>query len=77
MFNAVLMIPVSELADMMQDEELVLELEEGTTETCAYPVLVSNKTYDADDNSPNARISRWMSENLGLNETTVYVEVEA
>jgi hypothetical protein len=77
MFASVLMISASELASMMDDEELVEELEECVETTCAFPVRIDNRLYDADDMAYDARISRWMTENCGLNKTTIYVEVEA
>lgn len=77
MFDSVLMISLSELVDMMEDEDLAFEMEENVETTCAFPVRVDNSLYDADDWSPEARISRWVYENCGLNKTTIYVEVEA
>lgn len=77
MMKSVLMFSISDLAEMMNDFELIVEMEEGLMTTCAFPVPVSNLAYDADDMTPEARISRWLYENTGLNNTTVYVEVEA
>lgn len=77
MFESVLKIALSDLVDMMEDEDLAWEMEENVETTCAFPVRIDNRLYDADDMSYDARISRWMTENCGLNEITIYVEVEA
>lgn len=77
MFKSVLVIALADLADMMEDEELTEEMEEGVYTTCAIPIMVDENLYDADDMSYEARISRWMNQNCGLNKTTIYVEVEA
>ena len=77
MFESVLKIALSDLVDMMEDEDLECEMEEGVERTCAFPVYVSERAYDADDMTPEARISRWVYENCGINEITIYVEVEA
>ena len=77
MFDSVLLISLSELVNIMDDEDLGWQMEENVDTTCAFPVRIDNSLYDADDWSPEARISRWVSENCGLNKTTIYVEVEA
>ena len=77
MFKSVLLISLSELVEMMEDEDLAWEMEENVETTCAFPVRIDSRLYDADDMAYDARISRWMTENCGLNETTIYVEVEA
>lgn len=79
MFKTVLMIALSELVEMMGDEaeDIEYELEHSVLATSAFPVLVDSNLYDADDMGYEARISRWMNENCGLNKTTIYVEVEA
>lgn len=77
MFESVLKIALSDLVDMMEDEDLGWEMEENVEMTCAFPVRIDRQMYDPDDMTPEARISRWMIENCGLNKTTIYVEVEA
>lgn len=77
MFQSMLMISAYELAEMMNDKKLVAEMQENAVITCAFPIFISDTMYDSDDMNYDARISRWVIENCGLNETLIYVEVEA
>lgn len=76
MFKTSLMISLAELAETMEDEELEYDMQRLAITSCAFPIYVDDLLYDADDMSYEARISRWVFKNCGLNKTTIYVEVE-